>query len=206
MIFFYCRGWLLFLRGRCSILRPNACGGKIACLFWIACGGKKSIACGGKWVSLMTGYIKPIACGSKHLRTYLTLRWWNLFGSHSSVSVLSPHADAALRVVFYPCLHIHWKHRNADVHKVYVNFFLLYRISLFLLMSADDEVAMTMCAQEHERDYPTPTTGNWSWKSSACVCRTARKMMRLPCLCVHRNMNVIIPPHPTVRLLPLLWR
>ena len=22
-------------------------------------------------------------------------------------------------------------------------------------------------------------------------------MMRLPCLCVHRNMNVIIPPHPT---------
>ena len=32
---------------------------------------------------------------------------------------------------------------------------------------------------------------------SACVCRTARKMMRLLCLCVHRNMNVITPPHPT---------
>ena len=28
-------------------------------------------------------------------------------------------------------------------------------------------------------------------------CSTGRKMMRLMCLCVHRNMNVIIPPHPT---------
>ena len=47
--------------------------------------------------------------------------------------------------------------------------------------------------------HPTPPhpTSNWWWKSSACVCRTARKMMRLPCLCVYRNMNVIIPPHPT---------
>ena len=32
---------------------------------------------------------------------------------------------------------------------------------------------------------------------TACVCRTARKMMRLLCLWVHGNMNVIIPPHPT---------
>ena len=45
--------------------------------------------------------------------------------------------------------------------------------------------------------HPTPPHGNWSWKSSACVCRTARKMMWLLCLCVHRNMNVIVPPHPT---------
>ena len=45
--------------------------------------------------------------------------------------------------------------------------------------------------------HPTPPhpSANWSWKSSACVCRTARKMMRLLCLCVHRNMNVITPPH-----------
>ena len=35
------------------------------------------------------------------------------------------------------------------------------------------------------------------WKSCACLCSTARKLMRLLCLCVHRNMNVIIPPHPT---------
>ena len=32
--------------------------------------------------------------------------------------------------------------------------------------------------------------------SSACVCGAARKMIRLPCLCVHRNMNVITPPYP----------
>ena len=33
----------------------------------------------------------------------LGFNWWNLVGSHSSVSLLSPHADSALRVVFYPC-------------------------------------------------------------------------------------------------------
>ena len=51
----------------------------------------------------------------------------------------------------------------------------------------------------HNQHQPTPPhpTGNWSWKSSAFVCRTARKMMRLLCLCVPRNMNVIVPPHPT---------
>ena len=38
-----------------------------------------------------------------HLRIYLMLRVGNLFGSHSSVSLLSPRADSALRVVFYPC-------------------------------------------------------------------------------------------------------
>ena len=46
---------------------------------------------------------------------------------------------------------------------------------------------------------PPRPTGNWSAKSSACVCRTARKMIRLLCLCVNRNMNVIThptPPHP----------
>ena len=33
----------------------------------------------------------------------------------------------------------------------------------------DDQVAVPVCAQEHERYYPTPPhpTGNWSWKSSA---------------------------------------
>ena len=45
-----------------------ACSGTHACLFLIACGGKKSIACGGMWVSLMPGYTKPIACGSTLLR------------------------------------------------------------------------------------------------------------------------------------------
>ena len=39
-------------------------------------------------------------------------------------------------------------------------------------------------------------SSNWSWKSSACVCGAARKMMSLLCLCVHRNMNVFVPPHP----------
>ena len=42
--------------------------------------------------------------------------------------------------------------------------------------------------------HPTPPHQS---ENSACVCRTARKMMRLPCLWVHKNMNVIIPPHPT---------
>ena len=40
----------------------------------------------------------------------------------------------------------------------------------------------------------------WSWKSSACKCSTARKMMRLLCVCRHRNMNLmnlINSPHPT---------
>ena len=48
--------------------------------------------------------------------------------------------------------------------------------------------------------------GNWSWKSSACVCKTARKMMSLPCLCVYRNMNVIIPPNPTPPHLKLIMK
>ena len=63
----------------------------------------------------------------------------------------------------------------------------------------DQPRVVPVCAQEHERYYPTPShpTGNWSWKSSACVCWRARKMIRLLCLCVHRNMNVITPPHPT---------
>ena len=44
---------------------------------------------------------------------------------------------------------------------------------------------------------PPHPTGHWSWNSSACVCRTAGKMMRLR-LCVRRNMNVITTrPHPT---------
>ena len=36
--------------------------------------------------------------------------------------------------------------------------------------------------------------------SSACVCWAATKMIRLPCLCVQRNMNVITPPYPISRV------
>ena len=36
--------------------------------------------------------------------------------------------------------------------------------------------------------------------SSACVCWAATKMIRLPCLCAHRNMNVITPPYPISRV------
>ena len=79
----------------------------------------------------------------------------------------------------------------------------------------DHERAVPVSARQQERwwvcracvctgtwtllSHPTPPhpTWNWSWKSSACVCRTARKMMRLPCLCVYGNMNDIIPPHHT---------
>ena len=72
---FYCRKWFVFTAaGDCCFCVAGAafegliaCGGKIAVPFSIACGGKKSIACGGKWVSLMPGYTKPIACRSKRL-------------------------------------------------------------------------------------------------------------------------------------------
>ena len=63
---------------------------------------------------------------------------------------------------------------------------------------------LRVCAQEHERYYPTPPHPTpphryliTKEQCSACVCRTARKMMRLLCLCAHRNVNVITPPHPT---------
>ena len=73
---------------------------------------------------------------------------------------------------------------------------------LFPLQQAHHHHHHCVCTQEHERYCPTPPhpTGIWSWKSSACVCRTARKMMRLRCLCVHRNMSVMVPPHPTPRV------
>ena len=58
----------------------------------------------------------------------------------------------------------------------------------------DDEVAVPVGAREHERHYPTPPHPT---PPSLPACRTARKMMRLLCLWVHGNMNVIIPPHPT---------
>ena len=47
--------------------------------------------------------------------------------------------------------------------------------------------------------HPTPPhpTSNWSWKSSACVCTRAGRMIRLRCLRVHRNMIVIVPPRFT---------
>ena len=57
-----------------------------------------------------------------------------------------------------------------------------------------------MCSTWHERyclTRPQPTASRW-WKSSACVrnacvCMRAGKIMRLPCLCVRKNMNVIVP-------------
>ena len=82
----------------------------------------------------------------------------------------------------------------------------------------DHERAVPVSSQQQERwwgccacvcigtwtlsSHPTPPhpphpTGNWSWKSSACKCSTARKMMRLLCVCRHRNMNLINSPHPT---------
>ena len=65
---------------------------------------------------------------------------------------------------------------------------------------------LPVCAQEHERYYPTPphrtppATDHERAVQCLCLCRTGRKMMRLLCLCWHRNMNVIYyptPPHPT---------
>ena len=51
-------------------------------------------------------------------------------------STLSPRGLCATRgLLSMWFLHTHWKHLNVDVHKVYVNSFLLYRISQFLLMS-----------------------------------------------------------------------
>jgi len=70
-----------------------ACGGKHVFLFLIACGGKKSIACGGKWVSLMPGYIKPIACGSELLRL-LHSRTQGRFYEEGSDIVHVPSFDA----------------------------------------------------------------------------------------------------------------
>ena len=69
------------------------------------------------------------------------------------------------------------------------------------LETNDERAVPPVCAHGPERYCPHPApphpTSHWSWKSSACVCRTARKMMRLLCLCVYRNMNVIVSPHPT---------
>ena len=70
-----------------------ACGRKHAFLFLIACGGKKSIACGGKWASLMPGYIKPIACGSELLRL-LHSRTQGRFYEERSDIVHVPNCDA----------------------------------------------------------------------------------------------------------------
>ena len=58
----------------------------------------------------------------------------------------------------------------------------------------DDEVAVPVCAQEHERYYPThlTPTGNWSSMSSACVCWTARHMPR-PTQEIIRAMNFVLP-------------
>ena len=66
-VFFTAAGDCCFCVAGAAFQGLIACGGKITFLFSIACGGKKSIARGGKWVSLMPGYIKPIACGSKLL-------------------------------------------------------------------------------------------------------------------------------------------
>ena len=46
--------------------------------------------------------------------------------------------------------------------------------------------------------YPHPPKGNWSWKSSACKCSTARKMMRLLCVCSIGTWTVLTHPTPPV--------
>ena len=69
------------------------CGGKIAFLFSSACGSKKIIACGGKWASLMPGYIKPITCGSK-LLGLLHSRTQGRFYEEGSDTVHVPSFDA----------------------------------------------------------------------------------------------------------------
>ena len=98
---FYCRKLFFFTAaGDCCFCVAGAafqsliaCGGKITFLFSIACGGKKSIARGGKWVSLMPGYIKPIACGSK-LLGHLRSRTQGRFYEEGSDTVHVPSFDA----------------------------------------------------------------------------------------------------------------
>ena len=127
--------------------------------------------------------------------------WFSLVG----FCTLSPRGRCATRCLLSMWfLHIHWKYRNADAHnKVYVNFFLLYRIFHCFYWCLQMMRLPCLCVHRNmnviipPHSTPPHPTSNWSEKSSACVCRTARKMMRFPCLCVHRNMNVIIPPHPT---------
>ena len=54
----------------------------------------------------------------------------------------------------------------------------------------DDErqlpVAVPVCVQEHDHYYPTPA-----------VTDEMKDHCLLACLCVYRNMNLIIPPHLT---------
>ena len=59
----------------------------------IACGGKNSIACGGKWVSLMPGYKKQIACGSTLLQL-MHSRMQGRFYEEGSDIVHVPSLDA----------------------------------------------------------------------------------------------------------------
>ena len=92
----------------------------------------------------------------------------------------------------------------------------------------DDERAVPLpvpvCVQEHERYYPTPPhpSSNWWWKTtaccSACVCTGTWTLLSHPtpphpssnwwwkttacCRACYRNMNVIIPPHPTAHPTP----
>ena len=58
---------------------------------------------------------------------------------------------------------------------------LMMMMQCLLDSKKDDKVAVPVCAQEHERYYPTPPhpTGNWTRMSSFCVCWTARKIMTL---------------------------
>ena len=83
-----------------------------------------------------------------------------------------------------------------------------------------DHCLLPCLLQEHERYYPTPPhpSSNWWWKTTACcracVCTGTWTLLSHPTpphpssnwwwkttaccrACVYRNMNVIIPPHPT---------
>jgi len=97
---FYCRKLFFSAAGDCCFCVAGAafqgliaCGGKITFLFSIACGRKKSIARGGKWASLMPGYIKPIACCSK-LLGHLRSRTQGRFYEEGSDTVHVPSFDA----------------------------------------------------------------------------------------------------------------
>ena len=74
---------------------------------------------------------------------------------------------------------------------------------LLFANKTDGKVAAALCAQDHERWCTTTPTNPpvIDFKEQCCVCWTARKMMRLLCLCVRRSMNVFTAPHPTATAL-----
>ena len=121
---FYCRRWLL---------RSHVCFQSL-----VAVKNRSLVAVRGRpwWQGILNQSLVAVSCFAAlaHiLDVALMISFWlSLVGFFT----LSPRGRCATRCLLSMWfLHIHWKHRNADVHKVYVNFFLLCRISLFLLMS-----------------------------------------------------------------------